>query len=52
VTADELLAHCRERIAEYKCPEEVRIVDTLPRDPNGKVRKADLRRDARNSSTS
>jgi long-chain acyl-CoA synthetase len=52
VTADELLAHCRSRIAEYKCPEELRIVDALPRDPNGKVRKADLRRDARNSSPS
>jgi acyl-CoA synthetase (AMP-forming)/AMP-acid ligase II len=51
-TPDELLAHVRARIAGYKCPEELRIVDSLPRDPNGKVRKADLRRDARNSSTS
>ena len=47
VTADDLLAHCRGLIAEYKCPEELRLVDTLPRDPNGKVRKGDLRRDAR-----
>ena len=49
VTSDELLAHCRALIAAYKCPEELRIVDELPRDPNGKVRKADLRHDARNS---
>jgi long-chain acyl-CoA synthetase len=52
VTPEELLAHCRARIADYKCPEELRIVDSLPRDPNGKVRKADLRREARNSSAS
>jgi long-chain acyl-CoA synthetase len=47
VTPDELLAHCRARLSEFKCPEEIRIVDALPRDPNGKVRKADLRQEAR-----
>jgi long-chain acyl-CoA synthetase len=52
VTPEALLAHCRARIADYKCPEEVRIIDALPRDPNGKVRKADLRRDARDEGNS
>ena len=40
-------AHVRNRLAAYKCPEEIRIVDTLPRDPNGKVRKTLLREQAR-----
>jgi len=45
--APSLDAHVRERLAAYKCPEEIRIVATLPRDPNGKVRKAELRDVAR-----
>lgn len=43
ITADELLAHCREHLSAFKCPEIVEIVDTLPRDPNGKVMKRRLR---------
>jgi long-chain acyl-CoA synthetase len=43
VTAAELIAHCRTSLAGFKCPEIVEIVETLPRDPNGKVRKRLLR---------
>jgi long-chain acyl-CoA synthetase len=39
----ELLAWCRDGIARFKCPRAVDFVDTLGRDPNGKVRKAPLR---------
>jgi long-chain acyl-CoA synthetase len=39
----ELVAWCRDRIAHFKCPRRVEFVATLGRDPNGKVRKADLR---------
>lgn len=35
---------CRSRLADYKVPVEVRIVDRLPRNPGGKVLKAELRR--------
>ncbi len=35
--ADDLLAHAREHLAAYKCPRVVRVVDALPRTPNGKV---------------
>jgi long-chain acyl-CoA synthetase len=43
VTADELIAFCLDHIAHYKCPSSVELVDALPRDPNGKVRKRLLR---------
>ena len=43
VTADELRAHCRALLSDQKCPAIVEFVDTLPRDPNGKVRKRHLR---------
>jgi long-chain acyl-CoA synthetase len=37
--ATELIAFTRRRLAHYKCPRRVEIVDRLPREPNGKVRK-------------
>ena len=42
-TADELVAHARERLAGYKLPRIVRLVDELPRTPSGKVLKRALR---------
>jgi acyl-CoA synthetase (AMP-forming)/AMP-acid ligase II len=41
--ADDVRAWVRTRIARFKVPEVVEIVDTLPRNPNGKVMKALLR---------
>jgi long-chain acyl-CoA synthetase len=43
VEGAELVAFCRDRLAHYKCPKSVDFVDELPRDPNGKIRKARLR---------
>ncbi|MGQ0615400.1 MAG: AMP-binding protein [Acidimicrobiia bacterium] len=45
-TADEdaLRDWCRGRLAHFKVPRYVRIVDELPMTASGKVRKADLRR--------
>ena len=40
---DELIAFCRERVAHYKCPTSVELVDALPRNATGKVLKAELR---------
>lgn len=40
---EELIRFCRERIAAYKCPREVTLVDELPRNPTGKVLKRELR---------
>jgi len=37
VTEDELIEHCRERIASYKKPRSVVFTDALPRTPQGLV---------------
>jgi long-chain acyl-CoA synthetase len=44
VTAEELIAFARERIAGYKTPRTVDFVDTLPRTPTGKILKRELRK--------
>ena len=41
--ADEVIAYCKERLAAYKYPREVRIVDELPKGPTGKILKKELR---------
>jgi acyl-CoA synthetase (AMP-forming)/AMP-acid ligase II len=43
VTETELIAYCRERIAHYKAPKSVDFVESLPRNPSGKVLKRELR---------
>jgi fatty-acyl-CoA synthase len=42
-TPDELRDYVAERVAKWWIPDEVRIVDTLPIGPTGKVIKRDLR---------
>ncbi len=43
VTADELMAHCRDSLAKYKTPKEVRFIDLMPKNAIGKILKKDLR---------
>jgi acyl-CoA synthetase (AMP-forming)/AMP-acid ligase II len=38
-----LIAHCRERLAGYKCPKTVDFIEEIPRNLSGKVLKKDLR---------
>jgi len=45
VTAEELIALCKERLGSVKAPKSVDFVANLPRSPAGKVLKKDLRRD-------
>jgi fatty-acyl-CoA synthase len=40
---DELITHCRARLASYKVPKAIRFVDELPRGALGKVLKDELR---------
>jgi long-chain acyl-CoA synthetase len=42
----ELAARCRERLAAFKLPRVMTFVETLPRDPNGKLLKRRLREPA------
>lgn len=43
--ADEqaILRHCRERLAGYKVPRRIVVLDQLPRNPTGKILRRDLR---------
>jgi acyl-CoA synthetase (AMP-forming)/AMP-acid ligase II len=43
VTAAELIAFARVRIAGFKVPKSVDFIDVLPRNPSGKILKKDLR---------
>lgn len=38
-TTDELIAHCKERLAVYKYPRSIAIVAELPKGPTGKILK-------------
>jgi acyl-CoA synthetase (AMP-forming)/AMP-acid ligase II len=44
IDGDELVAWCREQMANYKAPRSVAVVDSLPRNASGKVLKFELRR--------
>ena len=35
--ADELTAFCHTKLAKFKCPRSIDVVDHLPRDDNGKM---------------
>ncbi len=37
--AADVIAHCRETLAKFKCPRGVEVVDELPRQENGKLYK-------------
>lgn len=43
VTAEEIIAFARTKIAGFKTPRSVDFVDALPRNPSGKILKKDLR---------
>jgi fatty-acyl-CoA synthase len=43
----ELRGHCRGKIMSFKLPRHVVFVDTFPMTGSGKIRKVELREDAR-----
>jgi len=51
-TGDELRSHAAERLADYKVPRRIEIVDDLPRNATGKVLKAELKSRLAHSTTS
>jgi len=44
MTKEEVIQHCKGRLASFKAPEEVAFVEELPRNPLGKVLKTELRK--------
>lgn len=43
LSADELIEYCRDKIAGYKIPRQLKLMDELPRNPSGKILKTVLR---------
>lgn len=41
--AEDIINFCRERLGGFECPTSVDFVETLPRNPSGKVLKRELR---------
>lgn len=39
-----LMAHCRGKLAGYKVPDEIRVLEALPRNPTGKVMRRELKK--------
>ena len=39
-----IIAHARERIANYKVPKTIDVVETIPRNPSGKILRRELRK--------
>jgi len=38
----EIAAHCRARLAEFKCPKKIHIVQTIPRTATGKIQRLNV----------
>jgi long-chain acyl-CoA synthetase len=43
VSEDDLIAFCREHLAEYKCPARVLFLPVLPKGATGKVQRRALK---------
>jgi long-chain acyl-CoA synthetase len=41
---EEIIAFCREHLADYKCPKSVRFIKDIPKGPTGKLLKRELAR--------
>jgi long-chain acyl-CoA synthetase len=42
-TEEEIISFCRELLAHYKAPKSVEFVESLPKNPQGKILKRDIR---------
>jgi acyl-CoA synthetase (AMP-forming)/AMP-acid ligase II len=43
VTGDEIIEFCKNHLARYKAPKSVEFVESLPKNPQGKILKRELR---------
>lgn len=44
LTEEEVMSFCRQHLAHYKCPTSVDWMDSIPRNPSGKILKVELRK--------
>ena len=42
-TEEELIAHCKSKLAGYKCPKSIEFMNELPKSPVGKILRKDVR---------
>lgn len=42
ISADVVIKFCKEKLAEYKVPEEIITLESIPRNANGKILKSEL----------
>jgi acyl-CoA synthetase (AMP-forming)/AMP-acid ligase II len=43
ISESDIISFCRQQLAKFKCPTSVDFVESLPRNPSGKILKKDLR---------
>ena len=43
ISEADIISFCRQQLAKFKCPTSVDFVESLPRNPSGKILKKDLR---------
>jgi acyl-CoA synthetase (AMP-forming)/AMP-acid ligase II len=41
-TEAEIVAHCRARLAEFKCPKKIYVVEAIPRTATGKIQRLNV----------
>ncbi len=39
ITEKDLIKHCKEKLAAFKCPRSIKIVDSIPRTATGKIQR-------------
>lgn len=44
LTTDNIISHCRHKLARHMVPKTIKILDSLPLSPQGKVIKSELRK--------
>ena len=44
LSEEAIYAYCRQRLAAYKCPTSIDWMETIPRNPSGKILKTELRK--------
>ena len=44
LTEQAIIEYCRKNLAGYKCPTSVDWMETIPRNPSGKILKVELRK--------